>query len=134
MGRLNNRYDSRFKSTLAQAPKKAATKKPTPEPPTAANNYRTLTYDFARPMKQPDDRLAEPDERRPCWCDYHGGCMHETKDCVKAQIDMAKSKGKRVPSIVQSQAVMENKSMKRKQEHADQSTADKETLDCVQLQ
>jgi hypothetical protein len=133
MGRLNDSYSSRFKSTQAQAPKKAASKKPTPELPTAANNYRTHTYDFARPMKQPDDWFAEPDERRPYWCDYYGGCMHETKHCIRAQDDMATSKGKLPPSIAKAQAVMENKSMEGKQEHANQSTADKETLKCVQL-
>jgi hypothetical protein len=134
MGRFNNRYSSRFKSTEAQAPKKAATQKPTLELPTAANNYHTHTYGFARPMKQPEDWLAEPDERRLYRCDHHGGCMHETKGFIRAQDYMATSKGELPPSIAEAQAVMENKSMEGKQEYTDQSTADKETLHRVQLQ
>lgn len=59
--------------------------------------------------------------------------MHETKYCIRAHDGMAKSKGKFLPSFAKAQAAMENNSLERKQEHANQSMADKEPLQCVQL-
>ena len=77
---------------LTSEKEKAATKELPIEPPSAANNYRTHTYDFAYPMKQPDNRLAEADNRCPYWCEHHDACMHMTKDGVGAQVSLAVSR------------------------------------------
>lgn len=51
MRRLTHRYRACLNKAV-QKPSMAATM-PAPELPTAANNYRTRTYDFVHPMKQP---------------------------------------------------------------------------------
>lgn len=59
--------------------------------------------------------------------------MRETKDRIRAKDAKAQSKGKLPPSVAMAQAAMRNKSMDRKQEHANQSAAEKESLECVRL-
>jgi hypothetical protein len=67
MGGFNHHYYALL-NKAAQISRTAATKKPASKPPTAANDYRTRTYDFAHAMRRPEDRLVEADDRHPYWC------------------------------------------------------------------
>lgn len=92
MGGLNHRYRARFNRGQYHKQKKAAMKKPAVDLPAAANKCKRRTCDFLRLMKQLIDWLAEPDDRRPYLCDYQGGYMHVTKDCIRASTIWQRSK------------------------------------------
>lgn len=81
---------------VCQQPKKAASKKIALELPTAANNYNTRTYDFAHPIRKPENLF---NGRCPYWCDYYGGRMCVTKNCIEAQDDMTEGKGQNSSAI-----------------------------------
>jgi hypothetical protein len=71
-------------------------------------NYKTRAYDFMRLTELLEDWLAEPDDRCPNWYGYHGGCMHGTKDCIRAQDDTVKSKGQSLPSATKAQVARDD--------------------------